>query len=82
MNDDEQPKGLRRNLSSTGDRDFALYLRRVFARSMGYSLEILERPIVGIAQTGSGFNSCHRLMPERVDAVKREIGRAPVRERG
>ncbi|HEX3695773.1 MAG TPA: dihydroxy-acid dehydratase [Polyangia bacterium] len=70
---DEKPKGLRRNLSSTGDRDFALYLRRVFARSMGYSLEMLDRPIVGIAQTASGFNNCHRLMPELVDAVKRGV---------
>jgi dihydroxy-acid dehydratase len=65
--------GLRRNLTSYGDRDFAIYLRRSFARSMGYSLEMLERPIVGIAQTGSGFNNCHRSMPELVEAVKRGV---------
>ena len=67
------PRGLRRNLTSYGDRDFALYLRRSFARSMGYSLEMLDRPIVGIAQTGSGFNNCHRTMPELVEAVKRGV---------
>ena len=69
----DNPKGLRRNLTHYGDRDFALYLRRSFARSMGYSLDLLDRPIVGIAQTGSGFNNCHRAMPELVEAVKRGV---------
>ena len=69
----DNPKGFRRNLTNYGDRDFALYLRRSFARSMGYSLEMLDRPIVGIAQTGSGFNNCHRTMPELTDAVKRGV---------
>ena len=70
---DDKPHGLRRNLTNYGDRDFALYLRRSFARSMGYSLDMLERPIVGIAQSGSGFNNCHRTMPELVEAVKRGV---------
>jgi dihydroxy-acid dehydratase len=65
--------GLRRNLTNYGDRDFALYMRRSFARSMGYSLDMLDRPIVGIAQSGSGFNNCHRTMPELVEAVKRGV---------
>ena len=69
----DNPKGLRRNLTNYGDRDFALYLRRSFARSMGYSLDLLDRPIVGIAQSGSGFNNCHRGMPELVEAVKRGV---------
>src|SRR4249920_3889513 len=69
----DKPKGLRRNLTNYGDRDFALYLRRSFARSMGYSLDMLDRPIVGIAQSGSGFNNCHRTMPELVEAVKRGV---------
>jgi dihydroxy-acid dehydratase len=69
----DNAKGLRRNLTNYGDRDFALYLRRSFARSMGYSLDLLDRPIVGIAQTGSGFNNCHRAMPELVEAVKRGV---------
>jgi dihydroxy-acid dehydratase len=68
-----KPHGLRRNLTNYGDRDFALYLRRSFARSMGYSVEMLERPIVGIAQSASGFNNCHRTMPELVEAVKRGV---------
>src|SRR5262245_23866833 len=69
----DDAKGLRRKLTHYGDRDFALYLRRSFARSMGYSLEMLERPIVGIAQTASGFNNCHRTMPEMLEAVKRGV---------
>ena len=68
-----KPYGLRGNLTNYGDRDFALYLRRSFARSMGYSKEMLERPIVGIAQSGSGFNNCHRTMPELIEAVKRGV---------
>jgi dihydroxy-acid dehydratase len=68
-----KPRGLRRNLTNYGDLDFALYLRRSFARSMGYSVEMLERPIVGIAASGSGFNNCHRTMPELIEAVKRGV---------
>ena len=66
-------RGLRRNLTHYGDADFAVYLRRSFALSMGYSLDMLDRPVVGIAQSASGFNNCHRTMPELVDAVKRGV---------
>jgi dihydroxy-acid dehydratase len=72
----DKPIGFRRNLTNYGDRDFALYLRRSFARSMGYSLDMLDRPIVGIAQTASGFNNCHRYVPELVEAVKRGVIKA------
>src|SRR5919205_2868985 len=40
---------------------------------MGYSAEMLSRPVVGIAQSTSGFNNCHRHFPELVDAVKRGV---------
>ncbi len=73
---DDTPKGLRRNLTNYGDAGFAIYLRRSFARSMGYSLDMLDRPIVGIAQTASGFNNCHRYVPELVEAVKRGVMQA------
>jgi dihydroxy-acid dehydratase len=65
--------GLARGLTNYGDPDFALYLRRSFARSMGYSTKLLERPIIGIANTASGFNNCHRLVPELIEAVKRGV---------
>src|SRR5712692_5620291 len=65
--------GLAQGLTNYGDPDFALYLRRSFAKSMGYSSAALERPIVGIADSGSGFNNCHRHLPELIDAVKRGV---------
>ena len=33
----------------------------------------MDAPIVGIAATGSGFNNCHRSMPELVEAVSRGV---------
>jgi dihydroxy-acid dehydratase len=66
-------EGLSRGLTNYGDRDFALYLRRSFARSMGYSTAALGRPIVGIADSGSGFNNCHRHLPELIAAVARGV---------
>ena len=69
----DSPKGLRRNLTNYGDRGFAIYLRRSFAHSMGYSRAMLEKPVVGIAYTPSGFNNCHRHFPELLDAVKRGV---------
>jgi dihydroxy-acid dehydratase len=65
--------GLARGLTNYGDRDFALYLRRSFARSMGYSSAALARPIIGIADSGSGFNNCHRHFPELIEAVRRGV---------
>ncbi|MBD1548454.1 dihydroxy-acid dehydratase [Roseibium aggregatum] len=72
MNDDET-RGLSRGLTNYGDHDFSVYLRRSFASSMGYSQEMLKKPIVGIANTYSGFNNCHRHFPEMVEHVKRGI---------
>jgi dihydroxy-acid dehydratase len=65
--------GLGQGLTNYGDPDFALYLRRSFARSMGYSNEMLSRPVVGIVDTSSGFNNCHRGVPELIEAVKRGV---------
>jgi dihydroxy-acid dehydratase len=68
-----ESKGLIRGLTNYGDRDFAWFLRRSLAMSMGYSSEMLARPVVGIATSGGDFNSCHRLMPELLAAVKRGV---------
>jgi len=67
------PRGLGRNAANYGDREFALYLRRSFAKSMGYSRAMLDKPVVGIADTASDFNNCHRTVPELVEAVKRGV---------
>ncbi len=70
---DKPPRGLARGLTNYGDAGFSLYLRRSFAKSMGYSSEMLVRPVVGIADSKSGFNNCHRHFPEMLEAVKRGV---------
>ncbi len=67
------PKGLDGGLTNYGDPDFARFLRRSFARSMGLSTEMLGKPVVGIAVSPSDFNNCHRGMPELADAVARGV---------
>jgi dihydroxy-acid dehydratase len=67
------PKGLDGGLTNYGDPDFARFLRRSFARSMGLSAEMLGKPVVGIAVSPSDFNNCHRGMPELADAVARGV---------
>ncbi len=69
----DKPHGLGRNTSNYGDRDFALYLRRSFAKSMGYSQRMLDKPVVGIADTASDYNNCHRTVPELIEAVRRGV---------
>ncbi|HUN68268.1 MAG TPA: IlvD/Edd family dehydratase [Burkholderiales bacterium] len=66
-------QGLAKGLTNYGDPAFSLYLRRSFAKSMGYSGEMLARPVVGIADSRSGFNNCHRHFPELIEAVKRGV---------
>src|SRR5690348_11242639 len=68
-----KPHGLARGLTDYGDPAFSLYLRRSFAKSMGYSSAMLGRPVVGIADSKSGFNNCHRHFPELIEAVKRGV---------
>ena len=65
--------GLARGLTNYGDPDFARFLRRSFARSMGLSRALLDKPVVGVCHTPSGFNNCHRGMDELVDAVCRGV---------
>ena len=47
--------GFDNNLTNYGDIEFSSYLRRSFAKSMGYTDESLNKPIVGIINTSSGF---------------------------
>ena len=70
---DDTEKGLSRGLTNYGDKDFSLYLRRSFAKAMGFSGESLEKPIIGIADTASSYNNCHRNVPEQIEAVKRGV---------
>ncbi|MGY0398460.1 MAG: dihydroxy-acid dehydratase [Ostreibacterium sp.] len=61
--------GIDGGLTNYGDKDFARFLRRSFARSMGLSQEMLNKPVIGIAITPSDFNSCHRYMDDLAEAV-------------
>jgi dihydroxy-acid dehydratase len=68
--------GFLRDLQNYGDPDFSIYMRRAFALSMGYSQDELKKPVVGIANTFSKFNPCHRTFPDLVEAVKRGVSAA------
>ena len=66
-------KGIKGGLTNYGDPEFSSYLRKSFAKSMGYTDKTLDKPIVGIINTASGLNSCHRHFPEMITALKRGI---------
>ena len=64
---------MRQGLTSYGDADFSLFLRKAFIKAMGYSDDALDRPIVGITNTYSDFNPCHGNVPHLIEAVKRGV---------
>ncbi|MCV3242480.1 dihydroxy-acid dehydratase [Mesorhizobium sp. ZC-5] len=70
---EDKPRGLAAGLTNYGDPGFAAYLRRSFAQSMGYSRDLLSKPVVGITWTASDFNNCHRGVPRLVEAAKRGV---------
>ncbi|KAK0863730.1 hypothetical protein LTR87_016098 [Friedmanniomyces endolithicus] len=65
--------GLRQGLTSYGDTHFSLFLRKVFIKAAGYGEDALARPIIGIINTGSGFNPCHGNITQLMEAVKRGV---------
>lgn len=69
----DQSTGIDRNPTSYGDPTFSRFIRRAFLASQGFDGTDLDRPIVGIADTGSDYNTCHAHMPALVDAVKRGV---------
>ncbi|WP_366556096.1 IlvD/Edd family dehydratase [Aquibaculum sediminis] len=79
---DDSPRGMAAGLTHYGDSGFSLFLRRAFIKAMGYSDDALSRPIIGITDTFSGYNACHRTVPEMIDAIERGVllaGGLPVR---
>jgi dihydroxy-acid dehydratase len=66
-------QGLSKGTVNYGDHEFALFLRKAFIKGAGFSDEDLEKPIVGIVNTGSDFNPCHGNVPQLIDAVKRGV---------
>jgi dihydroxy-acid dehydratase len=67
------PTGFRRGLTSYGDAAFSMFMRSAFIKGAGYTDDALSRPIVGIINTGSGFNPCHGNAPELIAAVRRGV---------
>ena len=70
---EEQLTGIDRNLTTYGDPTFSRFIRRAFLASQGFDEEDLGRPVVGIADTSSDYNTCHGNMPQMVAAVKRGV---------
>ena len=68
-----QPRGLHKGLTSYGDAGFSLFLRKAFIKGAGYTDSALDRPIIGIANTGSAYNPCHGNAPQLIEAVKRGV---------
>jgi len=66
-------KGLYKGVTSYGDAEFSLFLRKAFIKAMGYSDDALTRPIVGVANTFSDFNPCHGNVPDLIESVKRGV---------
>ena len=65
--------GMQKGLTSYGDAGFSLFLRKAFIKGAGYTDKALDRPVIGITNTGSSYNPCHGNMPQLVEAVKRGI---------
>ncbi len=70
---DPAESGLRKGLTSYGDKGFSLFLRKAFIKGAGYTNSALDRPVIGIINTGSAYNPCHGNMPQLLEAVKRGV---------
>jgi len=68
-----EPAGMRKGLTSYGDQGFSLFLRKAFIKGAGYTDAALDRPVIGIADTGSDYNPCHGNTPQLIEAVKRGV---------
>ena len=65
--------GMYKNLTNYGDSEFSIFLRKAFIKGMGYSEEMLNKPIIGITNTYSDYNPCHGNVPDLIKSVKAGI---------
>ena len=65
--------GMQKGLTSYGDSGFSLFLRKAFIKGAGFTDKALDRPVIGIADTGSAYNPCHGNAPQLIEAVKRGV---------
>lgn len=73
VNPAQADQGIAKGLPNYGDRGFSLFLRKAFIKGAGYTESALDKPIVGIVNTGSGYNPCHGNAPQLIEAVKRGV---------
>jgi len=71
--DAEPQRGMHKGLTSYGDQGFSLFLRKAFIKGAGYTDAALDRPVIGIASTGSAYNPCHGNAPQLLEALKRGV---------
>ena len=69
----DKKRGMYKNLTSYGDEGFSIFLRKAFIKGLGYTDEMLDRPIVGITNTYSDYNPCHGNVPDLIKSVKSGI---------
>jgi len=67
------PSGMRNGLTNYGDQGFSLFLRKAFIKGAGYTESVLDRLVIGIADTGSAYNPCHGNSAQLIEAVKRGV---------
>ena len=70
---DEVKKSMWRRLTRYGDDAFALFLRKSFIKGLGYGDAALDKPVIGIINTASDFNSCHGNVDELVQSAKDDV---------
>ena len=70
---DDEARGMAKGLTHYGDAGFSLFLRKAFIKGAGYTDAALDRPVVGIASTGSAYNPCHGNAPQLIEAAKRGV---------
>ena len=70
---DQASGGMAKGLTNYGDRGFSLFLRKAFIKGAGYTDQALDKPVIGITNTGSAYNPCHGNMPQLMEAVKRGV---------
>ena len=73
MEKSSNKSGIDSRLTSYADPGFSRYLRRAFLSSAGYDDIDFGKPIIGITNTVSDFNTCHRELPQFIESVRRGV---------
>ena len=66
-------KGYAKGLTNYGDPGFSRFVRGAFMRQMGFDGEDMSKPIIGIFNTYSELNPCHRGFRELAPQINRRV---------